>query len=156
MTEAQDQLELELGDYKQNASTELKLELELQRDLIFQARTPRGYEIDFDAQVEWGCMPTESLLASIAACLAIDVVSMLRKMRAEISDFKVEARATRNATPPQCLTAVHLMVRVKGKNVSENKMQMAISLSKEKYCSVYHTLRKDLEYLVEFEIIRED
>ena len=156
MLDEKESLEKELNGYKQQVSTELGIELELERDLVFQARTPRGYELDFDAKVEWGCMPTESLLASIASCLAIDVVSILRKMRADISSFIMEVKAERNAKPPQYIKAVNIMIKLKGKNLSENKVKRAISLSKDKYCSVYHSLRKDLEHIVEYKIDSDD
>ena len=154
MTDAE--AEIKLDDYKQKINTDLELKLELEKDLIFHASTRRGYEIDYDAQGEWGCMPTESLLASIAACMAIDVVAILRKMRAEVSGFKIEAKAERNADPPQYIRAVHLMMRVKGKGLNENKIQRAVSLSKDKYCSVYHSLRRDLEQTVGYEIVDEE
>jgi hypothetical protein len=64
-----------LGEYKTKIAPEMKVRLAWEKDLIFAVRTSTGYVFDFDAQVEWGCMPTESMLASIGACLAIDVVS---------------------------------------------------------------------------------
>ncbi|GAB4388741.1 MAG: OsmC family protein [Thermodesulfovibrionales bacterium] len=156
MADETESLEQSLGDYKGKVSPVNKLTLELDKDLIFTARTQRGYEIDFDAKVEWGCMPTESLLASVAGCLAIDIVSFLRKMRAEISDFRMEVTGERNPVPPQYYKAVDLMIRIRGRGITENKMERAINLSKEKYCSVYHTLRPDLRHEVRYEIISED
>lgn len=151
-----DSLEQSLEGYKGNVAPVNKLTLELDKDLIFLARTQRGYEIDFDAKVEWGCMPTEALLAGVAGCLAIDVVSFLRKMRAEITGFRVEVTGERNPTPPQYYKGIDLMIYIKGKGITENKMERAISLSKEKYCSVYHTLRKDLRHEVRYEITNEE
>jgi putative redox protein len=149
-------LEQSLEGYKGNVNPLNKLTVELDKDLIFLARTQRGYEIDFDAKVEWGCMPTEALLAGVAGCLAIDVVSFLRKMRAEITAFRVDVTGERNPTPPQYYKAIDLMIYIKGKGITENKMERAISLSKEKYCSVYHTLRKDLRHEVRYEITNEE
>jgi putative redox protein len=151
-----DSLEQSLEGYKGNVNPLNKLTVELDKDLIFLARTQRGYEIDFDAKVEWGCMPTEALLAGVAGCLAIDVVSFLRKMRAEITGFRVDVTGERNPTPPQYYKAIDLMIYIKGKGITENKMERAISLSKEKYCSVYHTLRKDLRHEVRYEITNEE
>jgi putative redox protein len=141
--------------YKTKAAPELTGTVMLGKELIFVGRTARGETIDFDAKVEWGCMPTESLLLSIAACLAIDVVAFLRKMKAEITDFTVDARAKRNPTPPQYFTEVHLDIAIKGRGIDERKMDRAIALSKDKYCSVYHTLRKDLKHTVSYTIEHE-
>jgi putative redox protein len=145
-------LEESLSGYKEKVAPVNKLTLQLDKDLIFAARTQRGYVIDFDAKVEWGCMPTESLLASVAGCLAIDVVSFLRKMRAEITDFRMEVTGERNPTPPQYYKAIDLMMYIRGKGITEKKMERAVALSKDKYCSVYHTLRKDLKHTVRYEI----
>lgn len=153
--EETERLEESLEGYKEKVAPVNKLTLELEKDLIFAARTQRGYVIDFDAKVEWGCMPTESLLASVAGCLAIDVVSFLRKMRAEISDFKLDVTGERNPTPPQYYKTIDLMIHIKGKGITEKKMERAIALSKDKYCSVYHTLRKDLKHNVRYEITEE-
>jgi putative redox protein len=120
------------------------------RELIFTGRTMRGYEIEFDARVEWGCMPTESLLLSLAGCMAIDTVSFLQKMRTEIKDFKIDIIGERNPTPPQYYKRIEMILTISGKNLDEKKVKKAVSLSHEKYCSVYHSLRKDLEVKVDY------
>jgi putative redox protein len=156
LAEETDALEKSLEGYKEKINPINKLTLELDKDLIFAARTQRGYVIDFDAKVEWGCMPTESLLASVAGCLAIDVVSFLRKMRAEITDFRIDVTGERNPTPPQYYKAIDMLIRIKGKGITPKKMDRVISLSQEKYCSVYHSLRKDMKVTVRYEITSED
>lgn len=153
MAEEERELEKTLKGYKSEVAPDMKMTLTWDKDLIFAARTSRGYVIDYDARVEWGCMPTESLLASVAACLAIDVVSFVQKMRGEITEFSMDVLGKRNPTPPQYFTRVELLIKVKGRNLDDRKMQRAVSLSKEKYCSVYHTLRKDLEHEVRYEIL---
>ncbi len=152
----QEKLEQSLKDYKTKVAADMKLRVDWTKDLIFEARTSRGYVIEYDAKVEWGCMPTESLLASTAGCLAIDVVSFVKKMKAEITEFKMEVTGKRNPTPPQYFTEMDMLITVKGKNIDERKMDRAIALSKEKYCSVYHTLRPDMKHNVRYEIIHED
>jgi putative redox protein len=145
-----------LGEYKTKVAPEMKMRLEWEKDLIFAARTSTGYVFDFDAKVEWGCMPTESMLASIGSCLAIDVVSFVTKMRGEITDFKMDMTAKRNPVPPQYFKEVDLLITVKGRNLDQRKMDRAVNLSKEKYCSVYHTLRQDLKHTVRYKIIDEE
>ncbi|HYA27141.1 MAG TPA: OsmC family protein [Thermodesulfovibrionales bacterium] len=120
------------------------------KDLIFVGRTQRGYEIDFDAQAQWGCIPTESLLMSVAGCLAIDIVSFLQKMKAKISQFKIDISGERNPAPPQFYRSAEMVVHIAGENITSKKMERAISLSQEKYCSVYHTLRSDFRVTVRY------
>lgn len=114
------------------------------KDLIFLGRTPRGFELDFDAEAQWGCIPTESLLLSIAGCLAIDVVSFIAKMKSTITKFRIDISGERNPTPPQYYTKIDMALTVAGENLTPKKLDRAISLSQEKYCSVYHSLRKDI------------
>ena len=149
------ELENNLDDYKKKVKTDLVAYVELEKDLQFTARASGGYTIEYDAEVQWGIMPTDSLLTSIAACMAIDMVSFLRKMRCEIKGFSMKAGASRNPEPPQYFKAVNLHITIRGRNIDQKKMDRAISLSKDKYCSVYHTCRPDMEHTVTYEIIEE-
>lgn len=145
-------LETSLEGYKEKIPLINKGILTLDRDLIFVARTQRGYEFEYDPKFEWGCSPTETLLMSLAGCLAIDVVSFLRKMKAEITDFKMDVSGERNPTPPQFYNSISLMLNISGKGITPKKIERAISLSQEKYCSVRHTLRKDLRIDIKYNI----
>ncbi|MCX5716731.1 MAG: OsmC family protein [Nitrospirae bacterium] len=146
---------IDLKGYKEKVLTEMKGTVTLDKDLVFVARTQKGYEIDFDARLEWGCAPTESLLLSAAGCMAIDVVSFLRKMKAEISEFKIDVSGQRNPTPPQYFTAIEMMIHISGKDITQKRIERAIALSQEKYCSVYHSLRKDIKVSVKYNITNE-
>ncbi len=148
-------LEEELKDYKAKVATIAKGRLDWDKDLIFVGRTQRGYEIEFDAKAEWGCIPTESLLLSLAGCLAIDVVSFLRKMRCNLERFWMEIEGERNPTPPQYYKAVKMILHIQGEGLTDRKVQRAIDLSQEKYCSVRHTLRPDLKVTIEYRINEE-
>ncbi|MDO8686385.1 MAG: OsmC family protein [Clostridiales bacterium] len=146
---------IDLKGYKEKALTEMKGTVTLDKDLVFVARTQKGYELDFDAKLEWGCAPTESLLLSAAGCMAIDVVSFLRKMKSEISEFKIDVSGQRNPTPPQYFKSMEMVINISGKGITHKKMDKAIALSKEKYCSVQHSLRKDLTVDVRYNITNE-
>jgi putative redox protein len=133
-----------LEGYKKKVNPTNSATLTWDKDLIFLGRTQRGYELDFDAEAQWGCIPTESLLLSIAGCLAIDVISFVTKMKAAITKFKISIIGERNPSPPQYYTKVDMVIHISGENITPRKLDRAISLSQEKYCSVYHSLRKDL------------
>ena len=141
-----------LEGYKEKVKTMTKGFLFWEKDLIFKGMTQTGYEIEFDARVEWGCMPTESLLLSLAGCMGIDVVSFLQKMKADITKFKLDIDGERNPTPPQYYTAITMHLHITGRNIKEKSVDKAIALSQEKYCSVYHSLRKDLVVKVGYTI----
>ncbi|HEC98003.1 MAG TPA: OsmC family peroxiredoxin [Nitrospirae bacterium] len=145
-------LEDSLEGYKEKVAPVTKGTLTWDKDLIFVGRTQRGYEIDFDARGEWGCMPTESLLLSLTGCMGIDMVSFLRKMKCKLESFKIDLEGERNPTPPQYFKTIRMTVHLSGDGITEKKVQRAISLSHEKYCSVYHTLREDLKVFVDYRI----
>ena len=144
--------EADLEEYKKEILPVNKARLTLERDLYFMGTTQRGYEVEFDVRYEEGCSPTETLLLSIAGCLSIDVVHILRKMRCDITKFEISADGARKPDPPQYYTSIDMMIHISGEGLTPKKIDRAIALSKEKYCSVYHSLRKDLEVNVNYEI----
>ncbi|MEW6670070.1 MAG: OsmC family protein [Thermodesulfobacteriota bacterium] len=142
----------ELKGYKEKILPVNKGSLTLERDLYFTGTTQRGYEVEYDPNYVEGCSPTETLLLSVAGCLAIDVVTILRKMRCTLSSFHVDVEGVRKLTPPQYYTAITLAIHVSGSDITPQKMERAIALSRDTYCSVYHSLRKDLTLDVRYEI----
>ena len=145
-------LDQELADYKKEILPVNKGRLKLERDLYFTGATQRGYEVEYDPAYVEGCSPTETLLLSIAGCLSIDVVIILRKMRCEITRFEVAIEGARKLTPPQYYTSVDMAIEVAGAGITPKKMDRAIALSRDKYCSVYHSLRDDIELGIKYEI----
>jgi putative redox protein len=97
----------------------------------------------------------ENVLACLAACSSYDVVSILRKKRQDFSDYSVEMMADRRDEPPRVFTSIHLKYIIKGKNISENAVQRAISLSEEKYCSVRAMLKNSVKITSSYEILKE-
>ncbi len=144
------ELETSLGDYKSKIQHVNKATLTWDKDLIFVGRTQRGYEVEYDAQQQWGCSPTETLLLSVAGCMAIDMVSFLKKMKCEIKTYKMDIVGERNPTPPQYYTSMEMIISIIGTGLTDRKLERAISLSHEKYCSVYHSLRKDMKMKVDY------
>lgn len=146
--EERDGLHAALQGYKAGIVPETRATLAWNRDLVFAGTTPQGYEIEFDAESQWGCKPTEGLLLSLAGCMAIDVVSILRKMRATIVSFRAEVVGKRNPEPPQYFRSVEMTFHLVGRNLDTRRVERAVALSRETYCSVYHSLRPDLELSV--------
>ena len=141
-----------LDEYKAKIMPVNKSRLELKRDLYFMGTTQRGYEVEYDVKYEEGCSPTETLLLSLAGCLSIDVVHILRKMRCEVEKYEITVEGARRETPPQHYTYINLMIHISGKGITPKKIERAIALSQEKYCSVYHSLRDDIKINVKYEI----
>ena len=152
MSEEQETKALDEGldSYKSKISQVNKATLTWDRELIFVGRTNRGYEVEYDAAQQWGCSPTETLLLSVAGCMGIDMVSFLQKMKCDIRTYKMDIIGERNPTPPQYYTSIEMIINVTGGNLTPKKIERAISLSQDKYCSVYHSLRKDMKVKVDY------
>jgi len=148
MSTEDDRLAPALVGYKEKINPVDRATLDWERDLTFVGRTPQGYEIEFDANVQLGCKPTDALLLSLAGCMAIDVVSILKKMRCELGSVRIVTVGERNPVPPQYYRKIQMELRIVGTNVDPKKVERAVQLSREKYCSVYNTLRKDIEVTV--------
>jgi putative redox protein len=150
MAEEQEQLSSSLGSYKTKINPLNTATLEWDKELIFVGRTQQGYEIEFDANVQWGCKPTDALLLSLAGCMGIDVVMFLQKMRVELASFKIAITGERNPDPPQYYKKIDMVLKIGGLGLDPKKVDRAVALSHEKYCSVYNSLRKDMEISVTY------
>jgi putative redox protein len=148
--EYQKDLNDELQGYKKKIVPTTKALLTWKNDLCFTGMTLPGYEIEFDANAQMGCKPTEALLLSLAGCMAIDIVNILQKMRVRLEGFRMELKGERNPDPPQFFRSIEFVMHISGKGLESRKVDRAVSLSRDKYCSVYNTLRKDLEFKVSY------
>lgn len=83
-----------------------------------------------------GARPMEVVLMSLAGCSSIDVISILKKMKQDVTDYDVEVTAERREEIPSIFTKIHIKFIVKGENLEEEKVKRAAQLSAEKYCSV--------------------
>jgi putative redox protein len=68
----------------------------------------------------------------------------------KLAAFKIDIMGERNPTPPQFYKAIEMVLNIAGKDLDPKKIERAISLSHEKYCSVYNSLRKDMEVKVRY------
>lgn len=121
--------------------------LEWAGDLRFRGGREGGALVQIDGDGRDGVSPMETLLLALGGCTAADVVDIARKMREPIGGaaFHVRIEGERAPEPPRRYTRVHIRYRWRGDGSSREKLERAIRLSQEKYCSVLHTLRPDLE-----------
>ncbi len=117
--------------------------LEWQEDLRFQGRFG-NVRTAIDGHGEAGASPVSLLLQALAGCAGSDVVEILRKGREELEGLEVRLSATRREEPPRWVTAIRMGFHLEGP-VSRAKAERAVRLSFETYCSVWHTLRPEVE-----------
>ena len=98
-----------------------------------------------------GASPVQLLAMALASCMSIDVVDILQKGRHPLTAFRSKLTGVRAAAPPRRLLAVTLEFSVHGE-VPEAAVERAIALSRDKYCSVWHSLRQDITLSTTFQI----
>jgi len=127
-------------------------------DEFFIGTTPSGHAQTIDAKGDRKFAPTpiEMLLVAVAACTAVDVVSILEKKRQRVADYKVEITGERRGEHPRAFTKFHIHHIVYGRDVSEQAVAQAIELSDTKYCSVAATVRPTAEITTSFEIFESE
>jgi len=100
-----------------------------------------------------GPAPMELLLFAVGGCTGMDVISILRKMRQPVEDFRIEVRGERAQEHPKKYTSIELIYYFKG-DLDEQRVARAIELSETKYCSVEATLRDALPITSRFVVER--
>jgi putative redox protein len=104
--------------------------------LAFTAEVGSGYTFVMDSKAgEHAGSPMELLLAGVAGCTAMDVVSILQKMRQPLTGVQVTISGTRAADHPRVYTQATIHYTISGQDVDPDAVSRAIKLSKENYCS---------------------
>lgn len=116
--------------------------------MAFSGVTPSGHDIIMDAAEEFGgensgARPTELLLNAVAGCTGIDIISILKKMRLEPTSFQMDVQGDRADTHPKRFIDINIHYALDG-DLPEEKVIRAIQLSKDKYCSVSHSLNANI------------
>lgn len=121
-----------------------------QGDLRFTARTG-ATEITLDSESTAGPSPPQAVAMALAGCMAIDVADIVTKGRHPFTALEATIVGHRREDPPRHFVRFTLHFTVTG-NVPDFAVERAIRLSREKYCSVWHSLRQDLEFDTSFEV----
>lgn len=121
-------------------------------DLVFRGSANGSPEVVVDSDNAVGTSPMRLLLLSVAGCMAVDVVMILRKSRVPVEELEVAVSGDRAENPPRKYESLRLVYRVRGpSDGDEAKLQRAVDLSRDTYCSVLHSLRPDLDLDIRIE-----
>ncbi|RYL86651.1 OsmC family protein [Sporolactobacillus sp. THM19-2] len=117
-------------------------------NMAFSGATASGHEIRMDAAEEIGgqnsgARPMELVMNAVAGCTGIDIIMILKKMRLDPTSFHMDIKGDRAENPPKVFTNIHIHYALEGE-LPEDKVIRAIQLSKDKYCSVAHSLKADI------------
>ncbi len=127
--------------------------------MAFMAETGTGHILNMDGAPEAGGRnlaprPMELMLAGAGGCTAFDVVLILQRSRQNVLGCEVTLQAERADTDPKVFTKINMHFIVKGNNLDTSKVERAIQLSHDKYCSATAMLGKTAEITHSFEIVQ--
>ena len=115
--------------------------------MAFESNNPSGHTLKIDADPESGgdgsgLRPKALMLTSLAGCSGLDVASLMKKMKLEVDEFRIETIANLTEEHPKYYDAVTIEYHFHGSNLKEDKLQKAVDLSVEKYCGVMEMFRR--------------
>lgn len=130
-----------------------KIEVSWKGQMLFESKAAEG-SVLIDAAEDVGgqgkgLRPKAMMLSSLAGCTAMDVVSLLKKMRAEVADFKVDVEANLTDEHPKYYDKVKVTYRFYGSEFKKDKIEKAVNLSIDRYCGVIEMFRKFSEVTTE-------
>jgi len=120
-----------------------------------------GHHVIMDARAEVGGQdagprPKELMLASLAGCTGMDVISILKKMRVEPKTFNIRIEAEVTEEHPKHYSGMHLIYEFSGDGLEEEKLRKAIELSQDRYCGVSAVYRKAMPLTFEIRILEQE
>ncbi|HET9053332.1 MAG TPA: OsmC family protein [Cyclobacteriaceae bacterium] len=136
----------------------VKIEIKRLNDAYhMEATNEQGATLQMDASPDMGGLnkgmrPMQVVLTALGGCSVIDVISILKKQKQDLKDIQLTVTGERENVAPSPYTEANIHFRLYG-NVDEDKVQKAVSLSVEKYCSVAESLKPQTKITYSFEII---
>lgn len=125
-------------------------ELIWSKDLIFEATSAR-VSLVIDGGSNAGPSPVQMLGIALAGCMAMDVLDIIRKGRHDVSAFRCELHGERAPDHPRRFVKVRLHFHLEG-GAPAAAVERAIGLSRDKYCSVWHSMRQDIELTTTYDV----
>jgi putative redox protein len=138
----------------------MKARIKWVQDVMFLGESGSGHSVVMDGAPDaggrnLGVRPMEMLLLGLGGCSAFDVVMILKRGREQVTDCVVEIDGERATTDPKVFTNVTLRYVISGRALDPNKVERAVSLSAEKYCSATAMFAKTAKISHQIEIIDE-
>jgi len=138
----------------------MKARVKLIEGVSFVGQSASGHSVVMDGPPDFGgknlgIRPMEMLLIGMGGCSAADVVHILRKPRQQVTDCVADLSAERADTDPKVFTKIHLHFTIAGKALDPKRVEQAVKLSAEKYCSASIMLGKVVEITHDFEVVED-
>lgn len=132
--------------------------VKLEGGMRFVATADSGHQVVMDSTAsvggnDTGFRPMELLLMGLCGCTGMDVISILRKKRQDVSNLEVKAHAETADNYPRVFTTIHLEYTITGKNVRPKAVERAIELSADPYCPAQAMLSQVANVTSSYQII---
>jgi len=139
----------------------MKATVQWKENLTFIGTPDSGFPVQMDADASLGgtnqgVRPMEMIALGLAGCTGMDVISILRKKRQQVTQFEVRVNAPRSADHPKVFTHALITYIVTGRNVEETAVLRSIELSMTKYCPVQVMLAQAFPMELHYEIHEEE
>jgi len=136
----------------------MKARVKLTDGMQFVGTADSGHAVVMDGPPSVGgndtaSRPSELLLMAFGGCSGMDVISVLRKKKQDVTEFEVSVNGTTMDEHPRYFKEIHIEYIIKGRNISDAAVQRAIDLSLDKYCMVGTTIAKAADITSSFRII---
>ena len=136
----------------------MKARVKWVQDVTFVGESGSGHSVVMDGAPDAGgrnigFRPMEMLLLGLGGCSAFDVMLILRRSRETVTDCVVELEAERAETDPKVFTKIDMLYKVTGKALDPKKVERAVNLSAEKYCSASKMLGATAQMTHRVEIV---
>lgn len=137
-------------------ASEMSISMRLVEGLHFVGENEAGLTIDLDSTADGsaeGPSPMALVLMSLAGCSGMDVISIMRKKRQQVTAFEVVARGTRAEEYPRAYTQIMLEFRFTGSGLDPRACERAIELSRDSYCPVWAMLKATVDIAYTYTIV---
>jgi putative redox protein len=139
----------------------MKATAQWKENMVFVGMPDSGFPVQMDADAAFGgtnsgVEPMEMIALGLAGCTAMDVISILRKKRQQVTQFEVRVDAPRSPEYPKVFTSALITYVVSGKNIDEAALLRAMELSATRYCPAQFMLAQAFPMELRYEIYEEE
>ena len=132
-----------------------------QKDMTFIGKSASGFPVQMDADASYGgtdsgVRPMEMIALGLAGCIAMDVISILRKKRQDVTRFEVKVDAPRSPEYPKVFTGAVITYIISGKDIDETAVLRSIELTATKYCPAQIMLEQAFPMDLHYEIYEDE
>ena len=139
----------------------MKSTIKLVENMQFVGTADSGHAVVMDAPPSvggsnTGSKPSELLLMAFGGCSGMDVMSILRKKKQDVTNFVMNVNGDTPEHHPRSFTGIHIEYIVTGRNIDEDAVKKAIDISLDKYCMVGNTIGKAAKITHSYKVVQED